>query len=295
MNTTACRSLVLALLAVPATAATSGCSQVLYPHRPIHRPYGMARPLAAPVQPEWAARGRWDAVMRLPRGSVVDVLSMDGAAYVGAIGVVDASSLRVTVQGVEEHVARGDVLRVDLVDLPGSEVRAVARQAGIGAALGVGAAAIVAAVIGGSAWPPPGALLRGGAAIGGVAGGQSALSARQPRLIYLSEYQPAPVPAPGSGYRRDPRPTAQVVRSLSATDWAAVVDLAPGTLVRIVRTNGGQYRGPLVAVDETSLRLDVDGAELNVRRMSIVRVDVLVVADTAASPGSVRRGAGTGY
>ena len=183
MNTTACRSLVLALLAVPATAATSGCSQVLYPHRPIHRPYGMARPLAAPVQPEWAARGRWDAVMRLPRGSVVDVLSMDGAAYIGAIGVVDASSLRVTVQGVEEHVARGDVLRVDLVDLPGSEVRAVARQAGIGAALGVGAAAIVAAVIGGSAWPPPGALLRGGAAIGGVAGGQSALSARQPRLI----------------------------------------------------------------------------------------------------------------
>jgi hypothetical protein len=294
MNTTACRSLLLTLLAVPAAAATSGCSQVLYPHRPIHRPFGMVRPLPAPVQPEWAARGRWDAVMRVPRGSVVDVLSMDGGAYVGALGVVDGSSLRVTVQGVEERIARGDVLRVDLVDLAGSEVGAVARQAGIGAALGVGAAAIVAGVIGGQAWPPPGALLRGGAAIGGVAGGQSALAARQPRLIYLAEHQSAPTPVPGTGYRRDPQPTPQVLRSLAATDWSAVTDLAPGSLVRVVRTNGAQHRGPLVAVDETSLRLDVDGAELHVRRTSIVRVEVLVIPDTAAARPSVRRRDGAG-
>ena len=53
--------------------------------------------------------------------------------------------LRLSVGGGE--MARGEVLRVDLVNLPGTEV-AVAKRAGVGAALGVGAAALVSAVIG---------------------------------------------------------------------------------------------------------------------------------------------------
>ena len=35
--------------------------------------------------------------------------------------------------------------------------------------------------------PPPGALLRGGAALGGVAGGKAGLIERGPRVIYVRE------------------------------------------------------------------------------------------------------------
>jgi hypothetical protein len=177
---------------------------------------------------------------------------------------------------VEEQIPRADVLRVDLVDLPGSEAGAVARQAGLGAALGVGAAALIAGVIGGQAWPLPGALVRGGAAIGAIAGGEAALAARQGRLIYLAEHQ-------GSTRYSSVRPSppvqpevrARIARSYSAKEWTAIVTLSPGQIVRVVRTNGSWHQGALLAADGAALRLDVEGAELRITRELIVRVDVL--------------------
>jgi hypothetical protein len=241
------------------------------------------------MNPDWAARGRWDNVMRLPPGSVVDVLSMDGAAYVGGLTAADGWSVSVNVNGIDEPIPRADVLRIDLVDLPGSEVRAVARQAGIGAVLGAGAAALVAGVIGGSAWPPPGALLRGGAAIGGVAGGSAALAARQGRIVYLAEHQGVmPIPPFGAGSRGERDRSARVVRSLPAREWTDIADLAAGEHVRVVRTNGVTHAGALVGVDDTSMRLDVGGAELRILRSSVVRVDVIATFPREARSGTGR-------
>ena len=261
------------IVIVLAAFTTTGCSQLFYRglHAPARRPIVAPAPLASssPI-------GRWDLVMRLPRGSVVDVLSMNGEALVGPVSGVDGFAVRVIAQGVEQQIPRADVLRVDLIDLPGSEVREAARGAGLGAALGVGAAALISGVIGGSAWPPPGALLRGGAAIGGLAGGEAALAARQGGLIYLAEHQ-------GSNSYGSVRPSrvmqrdapARFARAYSAKEWSAIVDLSPGQIVRVVRTNGRSYQGALLVADDSALRLDVEGAELRITRASIERVEVL--------------------
>ena len=263
-----------------AGAATSGCAQLLSPYGygRGYRPYPVARPPVMPVDTTAAARGRWDQVMRLPAGAVIDVLTLDSSAYVGQLRGADGHTVRVMVNGIEEQIARGDVLRVDLVDLPGSEVGAVAKRATAGALLGLGAAALIGGVIGGEAWPPPGALLRGGAAIGGVAGGEAALVARQGRLD-LSRREPDAsrrgrrgAPEAWTPRRKRARPHCRV---LSVQAWSAISALPVGEMVRVVRMNGWRHRGRLAGVDDVSLRLDVEGAELRITRASIVRVEVL--------------------
>jgi hypothetical protein len=244
-----------------------------YAHGYGARPFGPAAP--APADSDLAVRGRWDNLMRVPRGSVVDLLAMDGVAYNGPITAVDGTSVRVTVNGVDEEIGRADVLRVDLVDLPGSEAGAVVKQAGLGAALGVGAAALIAGVIGGPAWPPPGALIRGGAAIGGVAGAEAALVGRRQRTIYLAEYQAQlPTRTWPAGHLRSAGPAAQPARRIPASDWPAIAGLPSGVDVRVVRTSGAPHRGVLMDVDDELLRLDIQGAELRIRRDSVVRVEV---------------------
>jgi hypothetical protein len=261
------------IVVVLAAVTTTGCSPLL--QRGL---YGTARPsimAPAPLPPALPI-GRWDSVMRLPRGSVVDVLARNGDAFVGSVSGVDGFAVRMIVQSVETEIRRADVLRVDLIDLPGSEVREVARGAGLGAALGLGAAAVIAGVIGGSAWPPPGALLRGGAAVGGLAGGQAALTARQGGLIYLAEDHGSISYAPVRPSRTSERDVpAGLSRSYSAREWPAIVDLSPGQIVRVVRTNGKSHQGALLAADDAAVWLDVEGAELRVTRASIERVDVL--------------------
>ncbi len=173
------------LLVLTAAVTTTACAQGMF-SVPV-RGYPLMPHYAQPrVQAEPVPIGRWDNVMRLPRGSTVDVLTTDGAANVGPIQGSDVSSVRLVVDSVERRIERRDIVRVDLVDLAGSEVRGVARKAARGALLGVGFAALVTGVIGGELWPPPGAALRAGAAIGGVGGGQTELLRRAGRLIYLA-------------------------------------------------------------------------------------------------------------
>src|SRR5262245_60012016 len=132
------------IVVVLAAVTTTGCSQLL--QRGLYAPARPPMVAAAPLLPSMPI-GRWDNVMRLPRGSIVDVLSANGQAFVGQVIGADGFSVRVVVQGVEQQIPRADVVRVDLVDLPGSEVREAAKGVGLGAALGVGAAAVISGVI----------------------------------------------------------------------------------------------------------------------------------------------------
>jgi hypothetical protein len=129
--------------------------------------------------------------MRLPHSAVIDVLTRDGAANVGPFAGADIRTVRLvnaTGDKQEREIDRAEVVRVDLVSLPGSGIRSVARSAAGGALVGAGAAALFSAVIGGDMWPPPGVLLRGGAAVGGLSAGTAAASSRQSRLIYLARF-----------------------------------------------------------------------------------------------------------
>ena len=184
-----------------AAILTTGCSPLMYPVAP-----GPYRPVPAPyfghshAHPEVVPVGRWDNVMRVPRGSTIDVLTRDGAATIGRIAGSDAQSVRVQVDAVEVTIARGDIVRVDLVDLPGSDVEAVARRAGRGALIGAGAVALVAGVLGGEYWAPPARAMRAGVAVGAVAAGQAELTRRAGRMLYLAPdegRQPTP-----AGWRR---------------------------------------------------------------------------------------------
>ena len=172
-----------------AAAGASGCSAVLGPYAGAYGRYPARHHAPVPyADPEAAARGRWDHVMRLKRGATIDVLTADGVGFVSQIAGADAYSLFVLVNGIEEQIRRADVVRVDLVDLPGNEVAAVAKRSAAGALLGLGAMALVGGVIGGPAWPPPGVMLRTGAAVGGVAGAEAELARRRGRLVYLAEW-----------------------------------------------------------------------------------------------------------
>ncbi len=169
------------IVVVAAAVFASGCAPFLYPgHYPI-APRVRVQPLPPPVP-----AGRWDNVMRLPRFATIDVLTRDGAAHIGAIVRADSDRVRVLIAGEEREIERSQVVRVDLVDLPGSEAGAVANGALRGALLGAGAAVLIGGVIGGEAWPPPGVLVRGLAAVGGVSAGQGTIAQRRGRLIYLA-------------------------------------------------------------------------------------------------------------
>jgi hypothetical protein len=174
---------------VAAALLASGCSHLMYPGAS-PGPYGYAPPsrARAAYAPEPPPYERWDHVMRLPHGAVIDVLTRDGAANVGPFAGADIRAVRLLGDRQEREIDRAEVVRIDLVSLPGSNIRSIARSAMGGALLGAGAAVLFSAVIGGEIWPPPGVLVRGGAAVGGLGAGAAAASGRQSRLIYLARF-----------------------------------------------------------------------------------------------------------
>ncbi len=171
------------LLAVAVASLSTACSPLLLPPSRMGH-FGPILPMHAPPAPI-SPIGRWDEVMRLPAGSTIEVLTMDGAA-VARVVHADGRTLIVHAADGQAAIARADVIRVDLVDLAGSEFDSVALNAGRGALLGAGAAAVAAAIIGRPAWPPRGALLRAGLVGGAVAGGQAAPTRRGARIVYLA-------------------------------------------------------------------------------------------------------------
>lgn len=167
---------------------TTGCAPYLYPgmyppgRGPYHAPAYHPRQMA----PEPTPIGRWDNVMRLPRLSVIDVLTEDGAATIGQLLASTAQSVTLTSDGVPTEIERRQVVRIDLVQLPGSATGAAIERGLKGAVLGVGAAALFSGIIGGDLWPPPGVALRAGAALGAAHAIGPELATRRPRIIYLA-------------------------------------------------------------------------------------------------------------
>jgi hypothetical protein len=170
-----------------AAAGTCGCARILMPLALMAiytEGKGPIRESSVPIDPYVGVRGRWDEVMRLPAKSVVDVLTMEGTAHVGLLTRADARAVRILINGVDEQIARADVLRLDVLYFPGPEADAIVRRAAVVEAASAAAASVVAAMIGGQACVPPGALLRA-VAIEGTAGGHASLAAQRGRLIYL--------------------------------------------------------------------------------------------------------------
>lgn len=196
------------IVIVAAAGLTAGCSPLMYsgPYgRMAPPPYGHHYGGRAQVV-EAVPMGRWDNVMRLPRASTIDVLTGDGAASIGLVAGSDAQSVRLLMQGVEVRIARADIVRIDLVDLAGSDTAAVARKAARGALVGVGVVGVITGVLGGELWPPPARAVRTGVALGALSGGQAEAIRRSPRMIYLAP-EPARRAAPpaGGGESKDER------------------------------------------------------------------------------------------
>ena len=167
---------------IPLVALTTGCTHLMYPGLSGPAIAGYSRPIAIAQSPLW----RWDNVMRLPPSSTIDVLSTSGTANVGRFTDADAQSVTLKVNAGDLRISRAEIIRIDLVDLPGSETAVVAKSAARGALLGAGVMAIVGAVLGGPTWPPPGSFLAAGAAGGAASAAQTTLANRQPRIVYLA-------------------------------------------------------------------------------------------------------------
>jgi len=214
--------------------------------------------------------------MLLPPSSLLGVLTMDGQ-HMGTLIRADGYSVRLLTDGLEQQVARADVLRIDLLHLPGSDAAAVAKRTAGGAVLGVGAAALFAGVLGGAAWPPPGVFLRAGAAVGGTGAAAAAIPGRQPQGVYIAENQYGPMRRPAAaveaqGSARDARREPRV--SYAAEEWGRIIEIESSTVLTVVMLDGVRHRGKLAAVDEFEIRLDDGGVELRIPRRSVRRVDV---------------------
>lgn len=183
------------MLISAAAMLTTGCAPGMF--LAPNQPYYPAPYATRPAVHADNTVGRWDNVMRLPVGSTIDVLTRDGAPNTGLFAGSDIHTVRLRIQGNEVRLERAEIVRVDLVNPAGSEVRAVARKAAGGAVLGAGVAALFSAVVGDRHLPPHGQTVRAGAALAGFSAAQAEMLRRSGGLIYL-----APEPTAGrQGYR----------------------------------------------------------------------------------------------
>jgi hypothetical protein len=178
---------VLAIVAAAALAA--GCSPAGYAlGTPFNlsgqRHIGPAYELSVPLP-----IGRWDNVMLLPPGAVVQVLMIDGAVAAGPIVSASADGLRMRTASGNVDLSAERVMRVDRPTARGGEpVRAGARGAAFGAGV-VGVLGLVAGHV-----PPPRLFLAGG-----IVGAQQSVElygqARRSSIVYLApSASPAPMP-----------------------------------------------------------------------------------------------------
>lgn len=91
-----------------------------------------------------AERGSWQEVEGLAAGAMVKVGLAGGKVVTGSFAGLSADSLRVVEQGSERSVARGEVMRVEVKD--GAKR---ARNALVGAAVGLGIGVLLDAAVGG--------------------------------------------------------------------------------------------------------------------------------------------------
>jgi hypothetical protein len=175
---------------------TTACSPAGYPLGTPFNSFGSRR-----VGPAYALEtalpvGRWDNVMMLPAGVLVQVLLMDGSLAAGPI-------VSATVDRVRVHTASGDV------ELPSKDVMRVDRQVGPvkgavrdgarGAAFGAGVVGVMG-LIGGRM--PPARLFLAGGIVGGQQNVELNRLAAGASIVYLA---PAVFPGRGSAAQYRPR------------------------------------------------------------------------------------------
>jgi hypothetical protein len=179
------RSVVMVCL----TVVTTACSPVRYPVGTAFNSYGY-RQIQPPHQvPAQLPVGRWDNVMMLPVGAIVQVLLIDGSRPAGTIVSATVDRLRIHAAGGDVVLPSTDVMRIDR---PAAPVRSAVRDGARGAAFGAGFVGVLGLISG--RIPSPRLFLAGGiigaeqhVELNRLAGGRAT-------IVYLA-------PAVSSGWR----------------------------------------------------------------------------------------------
>jgi hypothetical protein len=174
------------VVVVSLTLVTTACSPVGYPvgsafnsysHRRIGPTYEVPAPL--PV-------GRWDNVMMLPVGAIVQVLLIDGSRPAGTIVSAAVDRVRIHTASGDVELPSRDVMRIDR---PVGPMRSGVQDGARGAALGAGVVGVLGLIAG--RVPPPRLFLAGGI-IGGYQNVEQNRLSGGASIIYL-----APSVSPG--------------------------------------------------------------------------------------------------
>jgi hypothetical protein len=131
--------------------------------------------------------GRWDNVMMLPAGVVVQVLLMDGSSAAGPVVSASADRLQIRVASGSLELPSTDVMRVDR---PAGAVSHAVKDGARGAAFGAGVVGVLGLIAGHA--PPPRLFLAGGI-IGAQQNIQLNGGAARSMIIYLAPAAPAGV------------------------------------------------------------------------------------------------------
>jgi hypothetical protein len=171
------------------TVVTTACSPMGYPVGTGFNSYGYRH-----IQPTYQAPGqlpvgRWDNVMMLPVGAIVQVLLVDGSRRAGTIVSATVDRLRIHDAGGDVELPSRDVMRVDRPAGPmGNAVQNGAR----GAAFGAGVVGVLGLI---SGRVPPARLFLAGGIIGAEQNIElNSLARGGASIVYLA-------PAVSSGWR----------------------------------------------------------------------------------------------
>lgn len=179
---------VMLLGLVFATGTCGACAPIL--GAPMMGPARYAPPpkpsaVAAPAPPF----GRWDEVMSLRPNWIVEVLDSAGYTHTGRFVRASLQTLKFVTTGGEHEIARGDVIRVDLIQAevtPGTTAKEVGLGAAVGAVGTAAATALLPFLFSGKVMLPPAPYLGLAAVAGGVTAAERGREARRPRTIYLA-------------------------------------------------------------------------------------------------------------
>jgi hypothetical protein len=133
--------------------------------------------------------GRWDNVMMLPVGAIVQVLLMDGSRPAGTIVSASVDRLRIHTAGGDVDLPSRDVMRVDR---PVAPVRSAVENGARGAAFGAGVVGVLGLISG--RVPPPRLFLAGGIIGAEQSVELNSLASGGVSIVYLA-------PAVSSGWR----------------------------------------------------------------------------------------------
>jgi hypothetical protein len=139
------------------TLVTTACSPAGYPVGTAFNSYGRGRIGPTYEVPGQLPVGRWDNVMMMPVGAVVQVLLIDGSRPAGSVVSAAVDRVRIHTAAGDVDLPSRDVMRVDRQVAP---VRSAVQDGARGAAFGAGVVGVLGLIAG--RVPPPRLFLAGG-------------------------------------------------------------------------------------------------------------------------------------